>query len=226
MKKLFIAALMLGLSSITFAGPIFMGTADSGDETFYLDDLGGAATNSLFEIKLENAGYATTNSFGIYQLDAGEGVGTLGTSINHLELFSGVDDVGYSAKLSWDTITDSVSLQKSADGIIYNSVALASSLTIDHNDFGFYLDTLDGTWFSQTALNADGIDHMVAFNAGAVDSWIFAWEDLYGGGDRDYNDFVVLADDILPVQAVPEPMPLALMGIGLIGLGFVKRKRH
>ena len=223
--RIILMVLMLAMSSIAAAAPIYMGAHDTGDETFYLDDLGGIATNSLFEIKLESAGYANTNSFGIYQIDSGVGVGTLGTSVNYLELFSGIDDVGYAAKLSWDTLTDTVTLQKSSDGIIYNSVALALGLTVNHNDFGFYLDTLDGTWFSQTALNVDGIDHMVAFNAGAVDSWIFAWEDLYGGGDRDYNDFVVLADDILPSQAVPEPMPLALMGIGLIGLGIVKRRR-
>ena len=228
MKKLIIAAFMLALSSITFAEPIYMGVADLGDETFFLDDVGGLDTNSLFEIKLESAGYADDNSFGIYQIGAGEGIGTLGLSINVLELFSGADDVGYAAKLSWDTLTDSVSLQKSSDGIIYNSVALALGLTVDHNDFGFYLDTPDGTWFSQTALNVDGIDHMVAFNAGAVDSWIFAWEDLSGGGDRDYNDFVVLADDILPsVNEVPEPGSLALMLGGLVGLaGFTRRRKQ
>jgi len=217
---------MLALASVSFAGPMYGTMSDTGDETFYLDDLGGAATNSLFEIKLESAGYANDNAFGIYQINSGNAVGTLGTSVNYLELFSGADQVGYAAKLSWDTATDMVSLEKSTDGIIYSAVATALGLTVNHNDFGFYLDTPDGIWFSETAYNSDGVDHMVAFNAGAIDSWAFAWEDLRGGGDRDYNDFVLLADDLLPSQqSVDAPATLMLMGMGLVGLAGLKRRK-
>jgi len=226
MKKFLLGLSMLALASVSFALPMYGTMSDTGDETFYLDDLGGVATNSLFEIKLENAGYANQNAFGIYQVNSGNGVGTLGTSVNHLELFSGTDQVGYAAKLSWDTTTDMVSLEKSTDGIIYSAVATALGLTVNHNDFGFYLDTPDGVWFSETAYNSDGIDHMVAFNAGAIDSWAFAWEDLRGGGDRDYNDFVLLADDILPSQqSVDTPATLMLMGMGLVGLAGFKRRK-
>lgn len=224
----FISILVLAfMTSWVMAGPMYLTNTDDGAETFYLDDLGGAATNSLFEIKLESAGYANNNSFGIYQIGAGEGVGTLGLSVNFLELFSGSDGIGHAAKLSWNTLTDSISLSKSTDGIIYNAVAVTAGLTLDHTDFGFYLDTPDGLWFSQTALNLDGIDHMVAFEAGAIDSWILAWEDLYGGGDQDYNDFVLLADDVLPVRprAVPEPSMVSLLGLGLVGMGFVTSRR-
>ena len=224
MKYLFM--LLMAISINVSATPMYLTNSDTGFETFYLDDLGGSATNSLFEIKLESAGYANDNTFGIYQIDSGNAIGTLGTSVNFLELFSGTDDVGYAAKLSWDTTTDVLSLQKSSDGIVYNAVAIALGLTINHNDFGFYLDTPDGVWFSETKYNSDGVDHMVAFNAGDVDSWALAWEDLAGGGDEDYNDFVLLADDILPVKSVPEPGILALMGFGLVGLGIAGSKRE
>ena len=222
--KYLMTALLMAFAISAHAYPMYGTMSDTGDETFYLDDLGGVATNSLFEIKLENAGYANSNAFGIYQINSGVGVGTLG-GVNYLELFEGADDVGYAAKLSWNTSTNAVSLQKSTDGIIYNSVAIALGLTVNHNDFGFYLDTPDGVWFSETKYNSDGVDHMVAFNAGAIDSWAFAWEDLRGGGDRDYNDFVLLADDILPSQSVDAPASLLLMGLGLIGLAGLKRKQ-
>ena len=233
MKKLFMPALLMSLSfsANSYAIPFTTNLgADLGHEKFYLDDLGGAATNSLFEIKVENAGNALNNSLGIYQVNSGVGVNSMGTSVNWLNLFDGSDGVNTVAKLSWDLLTDTVSLKKSFDGIFFSDVALGA-LTINHGNgsgdgFGFFLNTGTDIFFSETAYNADGVDHMVALQAGASDSFILAWEDLPGGGDNDYNDFVMLADDILPqVEQVPEPMPLALMGLGLIGLAGLKRRK-
>jgi len=62
-------------------------------------------------------------------------------------------------------------------------------------------------------------------------AWFIGWEDLCAGGaiaactgsDYDYNDviFVVRGASI----AVPEPETLVLFGMGLIGLGLVRRHR-
>ena len=50
-----------------------------------------------------------------------------------------------------------------------------------------------------------------------------AWEDLAGGGDLDYNDFVLITESVNPM---PEPSMLALFGIGLLGLFGGSRARN
>lgn len=51
---------------------------------------------------------------------------------------------------------------------------------------------------------------------------IVAFEDLLDGSDSDFNDMVVGVDD---VSTVPEPGTLALLGLGLAGLGMSYRRR-
>ena len=52
--------------------------------------------------------------------------------------------------------------------------------------------------------------------------YILAFEDLYGGGDKDYDDFVVMVESVVPV---PEPSTLILLGSGLLGFGAIGLRR-
>ena len=79
-------------------------------------------------------------------------------------------------------------------------------------------------WTSLPSQNSDGLDHMVTWkitDGPAVGNWVIAWEDLTGGGDRDFNDIVLEVS----LQPIPIPAAVWLFGSGLLGLiGIARRK--
>lgn len=103
--------------------------------------------------------------------------------------------------------------------------------------FGFYLDSPNnGLFFSDTSINPDQTDHMLAYQGNGVDAiqlpgsaigvwtndeYLLAWEDLFNGGDRDYEDFVVMVDGANPV---PEPSSV-LCWLVLLGCFLLSKKR-
>lgn len=76
-------------------------------------------------------------------------------------------------------------------------------------------------WTSLDSRNSDGLDHMVTWRVlDTPNTWVIAWEDLVGGGDRDFNDLVV------EVQIAPVPIPPAflLLGSGLVALVGLRKR--
>ena len=49
------------------------------------------------------------------------------------------------------------------------------------------------------------------------------FEDLFGGGDNDFNDFMFQLTNVIDPPPVPAPGVLALLGIGLAGIGYSRR---
>ena len=89
--------------------------------------------------------------------------------------------------------------------------------------FGFYLDSNNtGTKLSTlNASNSDGVDHVLIFKTNK--GYTVAFEDIVGGGDRDYEDLVVNVKG--GGVTVPEPATIILLATGLLGLaGFRKKK--
>jgi hypothetical protein len=183
-------------------------------------------------IMFEIAGYANSNSFGIFDPT---------NPTNRLQLFGGSAGHNAATTLMWNGDGSFTATYLNGNG---QSLGTADATFGVTNLFGYYLDNGHGqTFYSVLGLNSDGTAHMVAFQGNGqtkldnvktgqyatfgTSDFILAWEDLpFNSSDLDYNDFVVMVESVHPV---PEPAALGMFGLGalLIGaaVGFGRRRR-
>jgi hypothetical protein len=174
----------------------------------------GYVTNfdTYVQLLFQNTTNLSGDEFGIYGFSTNNGNTVIG---DKLAIFNGATDPGSGVKLIWDSPTQVTNL--------------ASGLTANiGKNFGFYLQTPNGTFYSQTALNG-GADYFKLFNVVQPASNDLGPNDIIvaiddGTGDSSNNGITIGSDNILP-SPTPEPGTLLLFGVGLVGLAFYRQRR-
>jgi len=123
-------------------------------------------------------------------------------------------------------------------GLSNHSTAVGASFNFGHADAGdalvFFIRDLStgNNFYSKTSLNADLFNHAYATPYGGGDFGIpagtfVAFEDILGGGDKDYNDETFVFQNVRDTKGgVPEPATWAMMLTGFGAAGAMMRRRR
>ena len=210
---------------IYVSGPGIDAYEDQASFGVFTNSSSGGAVTSLI-IELAESGNVDSNQFGLYDYE---------NPGNKALVFTGSQSAGNQAMISFLANGDiKVNFQLRATGF--------------SSRFGLYLDvygtdaTLDYTFYSQDTLNGGGAAQALVFQGDdqtviqipgffpgvfSNNEYIIAFEEtLLGSGSsgQDYDDMVVMVEQIVPV---PEPGTVVLLGLfGVIGLTFLWWKKR
>jgi hypothetical protein len=198
---------------------------DAFDSYWGLTATGGSVSTIVFEI----AGYDNQNVFGVFDRN---------DPTKKVQLFNAAAG-GYGTTPAVGTSAQAtLSILLNGEVEVNN---VSTGITFSGTQFGYYLGSPDGLYFSDSDLNLNKEDRMVAYQGKDVDyvqlknrpaglwtsdEYVLAWEDRNAlNSDWDYNDMVIMVESVKPV---PEPATLSLfaMGfVGMLGMGWIRRKK-
>lgn len=133
---------------------------------------------------------------------------------------------GYSSDLYLQGNTDAVlNNQTALPGLQYSlgsfqaGAELAFTMFVKNTGFAYYT--------GEASRNPDSFIH-AAYDITSSQTLNIGFEDIFNGGDRDYNDLVFSLSNVsvgTTVVAVPEPEIYATFAVGLMLIGFVARRK-
>lgn len=138
-----------------------------------------------------------------------------------------VKDYSKTVQLSFSSLNDIVTFSiRASDGLVIINNFIDTGVNFSGNQFGFYsTNTYQGvtyTGYSEMSRNANSEDAMVTYRntAGFLNAGqsLIAFDPNLSG---DFDDLAVVIESAAPVSA---PGALALLGLGLVGLGLGRRK--
>jgi len=152
-----------------------------------------ASGNALLTLMVELTGDAATNQIGIYNA-------SLIAPPLYL-IFPGVASNGWFAVMSFRTAPVRVVIN-----LFDNSGALQGTTTylgVDPNNFGFYITSPNGTFYSQDGRNPGLHAQMLAYQGTGlnVGEWWLCFEDasVAAGSDQDFDDAVCVLESVNPL---------------------------
>jgi len=189
--------LALSIGGLTADAPQAALTADYGFATFEGDGLGGVTVARPLAIATTAGGADDQDAVVRLRQNGGNDLSVLFYRVDDFEgAIDGVrpGDAGYAdaaASRAYATSTGATWI----DGAGYGAYSEARVTGVDAGDL-VAMSLFNGTdtfWaFDQANETADDGSHVGHLWSYGLDTW--GWEDLYGGGDRDFNDLVVQLD--------------------------------
>ncbi len=148
---------------------------------------------------------------------------------NIIGTFEG-SDAGYDSQLRLVVTSESYTSSfifpnhSTAVGTTFSFGSFAAGAPLD---FQLYVENTGYTWHTGPGSgNVDGMIHAnVIYDWNGTGRTFVGFEDLYGGGDQDYNDHMFSFTNVTRVTAIPEPEIYAMLGLGLGLMGWVGRRR-
>ena len=230
---------------LDIAAPVQLAGSDAASSSFQTNDLPGlqklvdsklsesTVVNDMDAVALDPSKLTLAYDANIRVYFLGEGAGyknTLGFST------TGGSPLSPDAKLIFPDASSSGSTRTSNDPLLAGDfVDLGTFSAGTALDFFLIADGANGgkQFFStQQSLNSDGLVHAVSLAQDGSAYLIYGFEDLFGGGDRDYNDLVFAVEigraniNNLAGLGAPEPSMAAGALFSLCGLGFIRRRKN
>jgi hypothetical protein len=145
------------------------------------------SSNSTFTIQVELGAFAPSNTIGIYNASL--------AAPPLYQVFPGAATAGWFATASFRTGPTRVIVN-----LFDQNAALQGTSTYlgaDKTDFGFYLNSPAGLFFTQDARNTGGVAHALTYAGTGLNSgsWWLAFEDWI---DYNYSDCVLFLESVNP----------------------------